>query len=261
MTNAGTDEPWNLVNAAWEAYDAGRSDEALQLLSRADQKDSACWATESEIRTGRGEYALAETALARATQLAGADDVAVIWARGLLCLETWRLAEAQLAFELLQRVEGSPQVMERLALIADLTGRPQEADRWLAQARALGAEAAPSRLSPREFESVVGDAVRLLPEQFQAVLESVAVLIEPVPRPPLPHGPGLLGLFTGRSLLHADSMAAGELPPTIRLYQRNLERVCRDRGQLLEQIRITLYHELGHALGFDEHGVHKMGLG
>ena len=54
--------------------------------------------------------------------------------------------------------------------------------------------------------------------------------------------------------------SSGELPPTVYLFQRNLERVCGDREQLVEEIRVTLFHELGHALGFDEEGVARMGL-
>jgi len=51
-----------------------------------------------------------------------------------------------------------------------------------------------------------------------------------------------------------------ELPPIIYLFQRNLERACEDESELTEQVRITLYHEIGHFLGFDEDGVDAMGL-
>ena len=71
--------------------------------------------------------------------------------------------------------------------------------------------------------------------------------------------PDLLGLFLGVSLLER-SGEHPELPPSIHLYQRNLERAAVDEEELKEQIRITLYHELGHYLGFDEDGVAELGL-
>ena len=70
-----------------------------------------------------------------------------------------------------------------------------------------------------------------------------------------------MGLFLGSTLHELAEDVSGELPPTIYLFQRNLERSCRDEVELREQIRITLFHELGHLLGLDEDEVDAMGLG
>jgi predicted Zn-dependent protease with MMP-like domain len=109
-----------------------------------------------------------------------------------------------------------------------------------------------------------------LPEPFRRALEEVQVLIEPAPARELAGErsledlaetpPDLLGLFTGSSRLDRPSEASFELPPTIHLFQRNLERATADREDLVEQIRVTLYHELAHWLGFDEEGVADLGL-
>jgi predicted Zn-dependent protease with MMP-like domain len=49
-------------------------------------------------------------------------------------------------------------------------------------------------------------------------------------------------------------------PSSIVLFQRNLERAARTRDELLEQIRITLVHEVGHYLGLSEDELYERGL-
>ena len=72
--------------------------------------------------------------------------------------------------------------------------------------------------------------------------------------------PDMLGLFVGRNELEIDETAGAQLPPRIHLFQRNIERACRDPEHLVTEIRKTLYHEIGHMLGFDEEGVAELGL-
>ena len=106
-----------------------------------------------------------------------------------------------------------------------------------------------------------------LPAEFRRALDTTAVVIDPMPTRALASGshpgetpPDLLGLFVGRGLYDRTPEDSGEMPPTVYLFQRNLERAARDHEELVEQIRVTLFHELGHALGFDEEGVDEMGL-
>ena len=75
------------------------------------------------------------------------------------------------------------------------------------------------------------------------------------------HPPDLLGVYIGLPLSEHEAGPGGEIPPSIFLFQRNLERIGSDRDHLREEIRITLYHELAHALGFEEDGVEEIGLG
>jgi len=72
--------------------------------------------------------------------------------------------------------------------------------------------------------------------------------------------PGLLGLFVGPSLKDRESGSPVMMPPTVFIYQRNLERICQTREELIHEIRITLYHELGHYLGLTEEELEARGL-
>jgi len=92
-------------------------------------------------------------------------------------------------------------------------------------------------------------------------------LVEPVPvdwmidRTDLSETPpDILGLFVGASELEMPSDSSGHMPRRIFLFQRNLERFAHSREELIEEIRVTLFHEIGHMLGFDEEGVASMGL-
>ena len=108
---------------------------------------------------------------------------------------------------------------------------------------------------------------RRLPRQFRKHLERLPVIVQELPSPELRHDgdqvldPDLLGLFDGVPLPETSTMDGGSLRPNyIYLFQRNLERFARDRDDLVEQISVTLYHELGHYLGFEEEDMDELGL-
>jgi predicted Zn-dependent protease with MMP-like domain len=101
-----------------------------------------------------------------------------------------------------------------------------------------------------EFEALVADAIDALPEQFQRLLESVAVVISD--RGAEAHA---YGLYQG------DGVAREHYEDRIVIYQDTLERdFGHDRELLARQVERTLRHELAHHLGWDERGVGGLGL-
>lgn len=265
MSDTSADSP---IDRAWAALEEGRPEEALALLEGADPEDGERWSAASLAHLDLGDARAAESALERARGASPADAPDVLYAAGELDLALWRLPEATQAFEALAEVRPSWQGLERLALCLDLTGDTEGSDRALRRAHGLdpGARPLPPGMTPEEFEDVVSEAVTELPEPFRSALDDVPVVIDDVPSVGVVGGggletpPDLLGLFVGVSLLDRTHDASAELPAAVFLFRRNLERACRDRDELREQIRVTLYHELGHALGFDEDGVEEMGL-
>ena len=89
-------------------------------------------------------------------------------------------------------------------------------------------------------------------------LPSDAILQEDDP----PFDPAdLLGLFVGVSRDRRSSLSpGGELPPRILLFKKNLERMALEVDELVEEIAVTLYHELGHFLGLDEEDLERIDL-
>ncbi len=256
------------LERALDAIAEGHCQEALEVLEGVDPGLGERWTAAAHAWMELGELAEAEQAFERGRGLLGSEHEEVLWTEGRLRLSQWRLEAARAAFERLDAErEGAP-LLENLALLADLAGDFSRANELFRRGFRLDPERSPlpPRLSPERFEKLVAAAARELPEEFQRALEETAVVIDPMPTaevvgaPASGHPPDILGLFVGRPRGMRESVSAPELPPTIFLFQRNLERACRNQRELCEEIRTTLYHELGHALGFDEEGVDGLGL-
>jgi len=144
-------------------------------------------------------------------------------------------------------------------LLLDLLGRHEEADQSFLRASRIDPEACPrpASMDRAAFESVVEQALEALPARFREPLGNVPILVEEVPTRGIletlePPSPDLLGLFVGVPLPQQSSGDLPTHPNAIYLFKRSLERLCPDRESLLEEIRITLLHEIGHYLGMEE---------
>jgi predicted Zn-dependent protease with MMP-like domain len=104
------------------------------------------------------------------------------------------------------------------------------------------------------FDDHVRAALDELSPDLAAALENVAVVVEDEN----PDDPDLLGLYHGVPLTERGDMA-GVLPDTISIYRIPLEESFPDPGELREEIRITVLHELGHYFGLDEEQVAGLG--
>jgi predicted Zn-dependent protease with MMP-like domain len=125
-------------------------------------------------------------------------------------------------------------------------------------------------ISPEEFKTELAAAVAALPADMRRDLSGVPVQMEDVPAladltandPPL--SPQILGLFRGPPLqepCEAGPDGGVEDPcRSVVLYRRNLARAVKTREELVEQIRVTLLHEVGHLRGEDDGELAARGL-
>ncbi len=117
-------------------------------------------------------------------------------------------------------------------------------------------------LSRGQFDRFVEEAIASLPEAFARWLDEVPVIVEDRPgkadRDVIDEDGAPLGLYVGPSRLESETSG---LPPRIMIYRQPLMEACRSRGQLAEEIRRTLVHELGHHAGMDEEQLERMGYG
>ena len=108
-----------------------------------------------------------------------------------------------------------------------------------------------------EFEEMVDDAIDEVPDALLATLDNVVVLIEDEPPP----GEDLLGLYDGIPLTERDSGYTFRVPDRILIFSGPLQRMCADREELVEEIAITVVHEITHHFGIEEHQLHALGWG
>ena len=123
------------------------------------------------------------------------------------------------------------------------------------------------RLTNHAFQLLVEQALEGLPEQFARYLDGLAVDVEPMPDQATLRSVGLtdpralLGLYHGIPLTERSVEQNTHLPDHIVIYQRNIERDCRTRGEIVRQVRQTVLHEIGHHFGLDEHQLDELGYG
>lgn len=115
------------------------------------------------------------------------------------------------------------------------------------------------------FHRMVQRVSDTLPTQVQALLNNVAIVVKDEPtdrqRSELASASrDIFGLYQGVPMIER---GGGNmlLPDQITIFAGPLTRYTRSNAELEEQIRVTLLHEIGHHLGFDESGVERLGLG
>jgi len=99
------------------------------------------------------------------------------------------------------------------------------------------------RLSMKEFEELVERAIDSIPEQFLPYLENTVFIVEES------SPDGVMGLYHGAGALHAGQ----GMPDRVYIYKESHERASKDMKQLIEEVRRTILHEVGHHFGMDEH--------
>jgi len=117
----------------------------------------------------------------------------------------------------------------------------------------------PYRISRDRFESLVERALQRVPRRFKKHFGNISVIVEDRPSdedadavevPP----DELLGLFRG--IDYGSKGGLFDIPPplpdTIVLYQKNLEEICASEEELIDEIRATVVHEVGHYFGLSE---------
>jgi predicted Zn-dependent protease with MMP-like domain len=110
------------------------------------------------------------------------------------------------------------------------------------------------QLTREEFEELVGAALDGIPPKLAAFMNNVAIIVaDEAPEA------GLLGLYEGIPLTERDHAYSGVLPDRISIFRDEICAICDTREQVVEEVRITVVHEIAHHFGIDDERLRHLG--
>lgn len=111
------------------------------------------------------------------------------------------------------------------------------------------------RMDRHRFDELVSDALDLIPPELAAAMDNVVVLVEDRH----PQDAELLGLYEGVALTERDSEYSGYLPDAITIYREPLLEICASDADVVEEVAITVIHEIAHHFGIDDDRLDELG--
>jgi predicted Zn-dependent protease with MMP-like domain len=109
-------------------------------------------------------------------------------------------------------------------------------------------------VGPEPFEVMVVEALDGLPEELGEHMSNVAVTVQHDDGPE-----GLLGLYQGVPLTRRSRSYAGALPDRITIYRRAICAVCTSEAEVVDRVRRTVIHEVGHHFGIGDARLRELG--
>ena len=114
----------------------------------------------------------------------------------------------------------------------------------------------PLEMDPTRFDALVDQALDGIPDELATLVRNVVVLVEDEPPE---DEPDLLGLYDGIALTERWGDPMMQLPDRIFIFRGPLLDMCASEAELVEEVRITVVHEVAHHFGIDDDRLHDLG--
>jgi predicted Zn-dependent protease with MMP-like domain len=113
-------------------------------------------------------------------------------------------------------------------------------------------------MSRTDFEVLVSEALDEVPMELAALIDNVAIFVED----DAPAGdPQLLGIYEGIPLTERGHYYGGVLPDRITIYRNPTLAICETVDDVVDEVNITVVHEIAHHFGIDDARLHELGYG
>jgi len=113
-------------------------------------------------------------------------------------------------------------------------------------------------MSPDDFDEAVATALAEIPEEFSRLMDNVAVFVDDEPEP---GSPDLLGRYEGVPLTERGDWYSGQLPDRITIYRGPTLRICETVEDVIDEVAITVVHEIAHHFGIPDERLEQLGWG
>jgi len=116
----------------------------------------------------------------------------------------------------------------------------------------------PVEMSRERFEELVSEALDEVPEELLGLMSNVVILVEDDSPPGEQE---LLGVYEGYALTRRGWDYGGVLPDRITIYRNPTLRICDNEDDVVEEVAVTVVHEIAHHFGIDDKRLHDLGWG
>jgi predicted Zn-dependent protease with MMP-like domain len=114
------------------------------------------------------------------------------------------------------------------------------------------------KVTEKEFEELVEEAINTLPDKYKEKMENIIVVIEELPSAELLTEMGisspyhLLGLYRGIPYTKRGIWYRNVMPDKIIIFKKPIEVRCKNKEDIKESVRKVVIHEIGHYFGLGE---------
>ena len=109
-------------------------------------------------------------------------------------------------------------------------------------------------MSVAAFELLVERALDSMPNELVELMDNVAIFVEDRGDPP-----DTLGLYEGVPLTERHDYGALVMPDRIFIYRLAILDICETDVAVVDEVRITLVHEIAHHFGIDDERLDELG--
>jgi predicted Zn-dependent protease with MMP-like domain len=113
-------------------------------------------------------------------------------------------------------------------------------------------------MSRDRFEELVADALDEVPQELLDLMDNVVILVEDDPPP---GEADLLGLYEGHALTSRGWEYSGVLPDRILIFRNPILGICATEDDVVDEVAVTVVHEIAHHFGIDDARLHALGWG